>query len=174
MKSRAFTLIELLVVVLIIGILAAIALPQYQKAVDKSRYATMIPYVRALANAQELYYLENGNYTTNWESLTINYPQGVPTDSVGNPILGFVKLEISTIFAAGHYLDSAGKRVAAYCIYNRNAGKLFNTVEAANKTFCFAYDPNLERGAKICKSFGGVLVKANQNCGITCDMYELP
>jgi prepilin-type N-terminal cleavage/methylation domain-containing protein len=61
---RAFTLIELLVVVLIIGILAAIALPQYQKAVDKSRVATMLPLMRRWVDAMALYKLEHGSYTT--------------------------------------------------------------------------------------------------------------
>ncbi len=73
MKSRAFTLIELLVVVLIIGILASIALPQYQAAIDKARYATMMPYVRALYNAQELHRLETGSYSNSFDDLVINY-----------------------------------------------------------------------------------------------------
>ena len=67
---RAFTLIELLVVVLIIGILAAIALPQYQKAVDKSRVATMLPLMRRWADALALYKLEHGSYmkyVEHWE-----------------------------------------------------------------------------------------------------------
>ncbi len=71
---RAFTLIELLVVVLIIGILAAIALPQYQKAVEKARLATWMPLVRAIYDAEETHYLATGTYTTDLEVLSIQIP----------------------------------------------------------------------------------------------------
>lgn len=60
MNKKAFTLIELLVVVLIIGILAAIALPQYQKAVEKSRIAGAISVIKTVAQGIDLYLLENG------------------------------------------------------------------------------------------------------------------
>ena len=60
MNTKAFTLIELLVVVLIIGILAAVAMPQYQKAVEKSRIATALPVMDNVKKSMELYLTENG------------------------------------------------------------------------------------------------------------------
>ena len=66
-----FTLIELLVVVLIIGILAAIALPQYQKAVGRARMVEFMTQARAIHHAQKFYRLATGSYPQKMSDLNI-------------------------------------------------------------------------------------------------------
>ena len=71
--SSGFTLIELLVVVLIIGILAAVAMPQYTKAVEKARAAEALTTGRSLVNAIKVAQLANGGPVT-WDMLDIERP----------------------------------------------------------------------------------------------------
>lgn len=71
---KGFTLIELLVVVLIIGILAAVAFPQYQKVLEKARGAAVIALLKSLGAAQDRYFLENGTYATTFAQLDTPLP----------------------------------------------------------------------------------------------------
>ncbi|WP_428075302.1 type IV pilin protein [Candidatus Avelusimicrobium luingense] len=73
-NNRAFTLIELLVVVLIIGILASVALPQYNKAVEKSRATEALSLLRTINQAVDAYYLASGEYPASFDELSIDIP----------------------------------------------------------------------------------------------------
>ena len=72
--KQGFTLIELLVVVLIIGILASIALPQYELAVEKSRAAEALTSLGTIKNSFESYYLSFGAYPTDLSQLDVTVP----------------------------------------------------------------------------------------------------
>ena len=101
-KLGGFTLIELLVVVLIIGILAAVAVPQYQKAVTRTRYGTLKSLTRSIANAQEIFYMANNEYAADFEKLDVQMPGGKLNDSTAYHYVydwGYCRLEPSTAYA---------------------------------------------------------------------------
>ncbi len=80
---RGFTLIELLVVVLMIGILAAIAVPQYQKAVEKSRISESVQRLAQLQQAVEIYALQHPAESINLDKLDISFSDYI------HPSMGF-------------------------------------------------------------------------------------
>ena len=71
-RKSGFTLIELLVVVLIIGILASVALPQYEKAVEKSRATQALTLLKSVYQAQLIYKMANGTFASSFDDLDIN------------------------------------------------------------------------------------------------------
>ena len=73
-RRSGFTLIELLVVVLIIGILSAIALPQYNRAVAKARAAEAVTMFKQLAVAERAYRLSTGRYNRSLDGMDIQLP----------------------------------------------------------------------------------------------------
>ena len=173
--NKAFTLIELLVVVLIIGILAAVALPQYQVAVTKAKLTTLLPIVRGIAQAEEVYYLANGNYSPRRDQLgelDITFPQGTTYQDPYWVLPGGEKIHFDSRGLINGYINWGAER--GFCIINI----ILNHSEAGTPgtTFCLA--PSTDNvGVAACKTFSKGQ-RNNVTCSfgagtVTCARYPL-
>ncbi len=74
-QQNGFTLIELMIVVVIIGVLATIAIPQYYKVRERAHVAAMKSDLRNLITAQENYFIDNTTYTIDKSAVALNFTE---------------------------------------------------------------------------------------------------
>ena len=146
--KKGFTLIELLVVVLIIGILAAIALPQYTTAVQKSRAAEALSMLGSIRYAAERYRLQTSNWPTTTEGFSVLDIE-VPTSSAN-----FDYAIVTTDGGAGNFVAKAtNKKGDAYVLATSVTTGGVNTPccgsAVATTGLCTAAEGN---ALKICKA----------------------
>ena len=158
-SNKAFTLIELLVVVLIIGILAAIAVPQYQKAVLKAELHKGIPLVESLYQAQHAYYLTHGNFATDIDALDISIPLNENCIKEQNNKYSRYKCSFGTIGLADYFTnvgfqDSNSLIYYLHFVQDYPYESLPSGYFEKNSRYCFAKGTN-KAALDICKSLGG-------------------
>ena len=163
--KKGFTLIELLVVVLIIGILSAVALPQYTKAVEKARLTEALIIGRHLKDAEELFFMENGRYTNSFEELGVDLPSG------------YSVTEGSYLHAPKYFhyklLESIDRVLIVYTLKGYTTLSLtLRLASLGNRRSCCAYAIDNYRSEGLCKSLGANSIQSD-TCKGTCKCWDL-
>ena len=145
---KGFTLIELLVVVLIIGILSAVALPQYENAVLKSRAAGLLANLKTLRQAVEVYYMANGQYPVSFSELDVS----LAGEERGDP----VEANSSLLYlsdGSGYALDQDGYIGAFWDKYGLTFNFWYKPMWGV-KEGCFLMRAPTEKLKKLGRSMG--------------------
>lgn len=159
-NKKGFTLIELLVVVLILGILAAMAMPQYFKAVERSRMTEAVTLLANIAQAQQRKYMQVNKYTTAFSGLDVapKGASGATYYTKGSGKNGF-KIDLAgTAYNAGIATATRVPESGSTLQYSYNLTRYY----ANRDTSCTGTDNN---GAALCADFCGVdSLAANTAC----------
>lgn len=148
MKSQGFTLIELLVVVLIIGILAAIALPKYQESVERSIMQEAITNIRSIARANDVFLMANGRKAKDSEmtklDITIPGTTDITTYGVNRVATKYF------LYSPGGSGDTR-KALAHRLPIANGRSKYYLYITAEDRLSCLVYDSTTDRiQRKLC------------------------
>ena len=147
-----FTLLELLVVVLIIGILAGIALPQYKMAVDKTEFTKLRSLAKTLADAYQRFYMVNNRYPYDFESLDVSLPDGYIKKYISNIS---ASCEIINDFYCCMAPQKTGQDSTVTCGKNNyKFGIWLSYPESSQNMYCVA-EKNDIRSEALCKHISG-------------------
>ena len=149
--AGGFTLIELLVVVLIIGILAAVALPQYNLAVDKSRIMPYVPLIKSINTAEEVYFMANAEYTTDLTALDIDVTKTCPNITWNKKGIYCPKFYLAVTTTAPTYELTYCSQDSCDSMSHTNNEKFVIRLGWRGNGFAHCGHNNSNRGKALCK-----------------------